>query len=155
MARKNKNFDRKLTPDPKYGDILIAKSINYLMLEGKKSVAQRIVYDAFDILAKNTKQDPVEVFKTAIKNITPAVEVRSRRVGGANYQVPVEVNSKRQLSLALRWVLEAARKRKGAPMANRLSSELLDAYNKVGTVIRKKEDTHRMAEANRAFAHLS
>jgi len=155
MARKNKNFDRVITPDPKYGDILVSKTINYLMLKGKKSVAQRIVYDAFDILAKSTKQDPVEVFKTAIKNITPAVEVRSRRVGGANYQVPVEVNSKRQLSLALRWVLEAARKRKGAPMANRLSSELLDAYNKVGTVIRKKEDTHRMAEANRAFAHLS
>jgi small subunit ribosomal protein S7 len=155
MARKNKNFDRTITPDPKYGDILIAKSINYLMLEGKKSVAQRIVYDAFEILAKSTKQDPVEVFKTAIKNITPAVEVRSRRVGGANYQVPVEVNSKRQLSLALRWLLEAARKRKGAPMCERFAAEVLDAYNKVGSVMRKKEDTHRMAEANRAFAHLN
>jgi small subunit ribosomal protein S7 len=154
MARKNRNFERDIVPDPKYHDILISKTINYLMLDGKKSVARDIVYSSLEILGKKTKQDPVEVFKIAIKNITPSVEVRSRRVGGANYQVPVEVSPKRQLSLALRWLLESSRKKKGAPMSERLASELIDAFNKTGNVIKKKEDTHRMAEANRAFAHL-
>ncbi len=154
MPRRNRPLERKIAPDPKYNSVLVAKFINRLMMRGKKSTAQRIMYDALDIIASRTKKEPLEVFQQAIKNATPLLEVRSRRVGGASYQIPVEVPQRRGLSLAIRWLVTNARKRPGGhTMAEKLAGELMDAANNTGATIKKREDTHRMAEANRAFAH--
>lgn len=151
--RRRRSGRRELTPDVKFNSELVAYLINTVMREGKKSVAQAIVYGAFDTIQEKTKQDPLEIFLTALENCKPQVEVKSRRVGGANYQVPVEVPPERQVSVALRWLVGTARERKGKPMAEALTGELIDAYNNTGTVVKKKEDTHRMAAANKAFAH--
>jgi small subunit ribosomal protein S7 len=142
-----------LVPDVKYNSELVAYLINIVMHKVKKSVAQSIVYEAFDGIQQKTNQDPLEVFLTALENCKPQVEVKSRRVGGANYQVPVEVTADRQVSVALRWMVATARGRSGKPMSLALQSELMDAFNNTGTVVKKKEDTHRMAAANKAFAH--
>lgn len=154
MSRRHSAAQRKVLPDAKYGNVTISKFMNYVMESGKKSVAESIVYGTLDILAKQTKNDPIKTFNDALDNIKPHVEVRSRRVGGATYQVPVEVRSSRSLALAIRWVIEAARKRKEKTMQQRLANELLDALNKKGTAVKKREDTHKMAEANKAFAHF-
>ncbi len=153
MPRRKRAEIRQIEPDPKYNSVLVARFINRLMMKGKKSVAQRIMYDALDIIAQKTKKDPLEVFQQAIKNATPLLEVRSRRVGGASYQVPVEVSERRGLTLAIRWLVTNARKRSGRGMAQKLAGELMDAANNTGATIKQREDTHRMAEANRAFAH--
>jgi small subunit ribosomal protein S7 len=153
MARRSRNFERKILPDPKYSDVLITKFINVMMYDGKKAVAEEVFYDTMDQIAQKLGRNPVEVFHRAIEQVRPAIEVRSRRVGGATYQVPVEVRPKRRTALAIRWVLTAARARSERTMVERLTGELSDAYNGRGTAVRKKEDTHRMAEANRAFAH--
>ena len=141
------------SPDPKYGTPLVQRLINVIMERGKKSIAERIVYNAFAILGERTGKDPLEVFKQALENARPLLETKSRRVGGATYQVPVSVRLDRGQSLALRWIKNFARKKKGAPMEKKLSDEILDAYNKTGATMRKREDTHKMAESNRAFAH--
>ncbi len=146
---------RKIQGDPKFDSINIAKFINYIMERGKKSTAERIVYGAFDIISEKTKQDPLDIFNEAIKNISPSVEVRGKRIGGANYQVPMSVRSERKLALAFRWIIEAARKRKGMPMSERLAAELMDAAEKQGEAMKKKTEVYRMAESNRAFAHFS
>jgi|TARA_B110000263_G_scaffold250195_1_gene271519 small subunit ribosomal protein S7 len=153
MARKGPIKKLIPAPDTKYNKVAIAKFINSLMLDGKKSIAEAIFYDSMDIIKDKTKSDPLEVFEEAFKNIQPTVEVRSRRVGGATYQVPVEVTSSRKNSLAIRWMLTAARKRDGKSMAIKLASEILDAKDNKGGAAKKKEDTLKMAEANRAFSH--
>lgn len=146
----------QLTPDPKYGSKLLAKFTNCVMERGKKAVAYRIMYDALDLVAKRIKDKPsIEVFETALNNIKPNVEVRSRRVGGSNYQVPTQVNSRRQQSLAIRWIIEAARSKKGRPMAQKLATEIIDAYNREGSAWTTRENVHKMAEANKAFAHFA
>ncbi len=144
---------REVPPDPVYQSPLLQKFINCLMYEGKKSVAQRIVYDSLEAIRKQTNDDPMKVFKKAVDNVKPALEVKSRRVGGANYQVPVEVNRNRQTSLSLRWIIGYARQRNEKSMVQKLTAELLDAANNRGGAIKKRDDTHRMAEANKAFAH--
>ncbi len=144
-----------LNPDLKFNSLKVAKLINYVMLDGKKEAARKAVYGAFDIIKDKTGEDPLMVFETAIKNVEPSVEVRSRRVGGANYQVPVEVRPERRLQLALRWIVTFARKKQGMPMKERLAQEIMAAYNEEGESVKKKEDTHKMAEANKAFAHLA
>jgi len=144
---------RDVEPDPRYNSKLVAKFINCIMRCGKKSVAQRILYDAFDIISKRTKEDPLTVFRKAVENVKPVVEVRSRRVGGATYQVPTEVRPERRQALAIRWLINYARARGEKGMAAKLAGELMDAANNRGGAIKKKEDTHRMAEANKAFAH--
>lgn len=146
---------RVLTPDPKFGNIYIAKLINSIMHDGKKSVAQKVVYDALDLIAEKTKENPLDVFDRAIKNVMPSLEVKSRRVGGANYQVPMSVRGERRYVLAYRWIITAARGKKGRPMAERLAEELVAAGNNEGEAIKKKLDVQRMAEANRAFAHFA
>ncbi len=151
--RRRKAIRRQLTPDVKYNSELVAYLINIVMRRGKKSTAQAIVYGAFDDIEKKSKQDPLEVFLQALENIKPQVEVKSRRVGGANYQVPVEVPTGRQVGIALRWIVGFARGRNGKPMGPALGTEILDAFNKTGAAVKKKEDTHRMAAANKAFAH--
>lgn len=145
---------RKSYPDPKYHSIYIGKFINYIMKKGKKNIAQKVVYGCFDTLKEKTKMDPLDIFDSAVRNIAPEVEVRSRRIGGANYQIPVPVSSTRKFSLALHWIIEAAKGKKGLPMKDRLAQEILDAYNKTGVAMKKKENVYRMAEANRAFAHF-
>lgn len=152
MRRKRK-ANRTIQPDIKYNNTTVAKFINYLMWDGKKTTAQKVLYEAFDILEKQ-KKDPLEVFDQAMKNVAPSVEVRSKRVGGANYQVPREVRGERKLSLTFRWILMAARKKKGKPMAVKLAQELLEASQNAGEAVKKRMDTHRMAEANKAFAHF-
>ncbi|SHH50434.1 30S ribosomal protein S7 [Thermosipho atlanticus] len=152
--RRRRAEIRKVPPDPIYNDVLVSKLINRVMWDGKKSIAQKIVYKAMEILAEKTKKEPLEALHQAIDNVRPLVEVRPRRVGGATYQVPIEVQEPRKTSLALRWIVEAARSRKGKPMAEKLGEELVNAFNNTGTAIKKKEDVHRMAEANRAFAHF-
>ena len=154
MPRRKRNYTREIELDPRYKNLLVSQFINYIMLDGKKSVARNVFYGAMNIIEKEYSQDPLNVFNTAIKNVSPAVEVRSRRVGGANYQVPVEVRPARKTSLAFRWLLDAVRKKKGKSTDKKLAEELMDAFNQTGTVIKKKDDTQRMAEANRAFAHL-
>ena len=154
MPRRKRNYTREIELDPRYKNLLVSQFINYIMLNGKKSVARNVFYGAMDIIEKEYSQDPLNVFNTAIKNVSPAVEVRSRRVGGANYQVPVEVRPARKTSLAFRWLLDAVRKKKGKSTDKKLAEELMDAFNQTGAVIKKKDDTQRMAEANRAFAHL-
>ena len=144
---------REVLPDPKYGSRLVAKFVNIMMIRGKKSTAERIMYDALVTIEDRAKQDPLKMFKTAVDNVKPAVEVKSRRVGGSTYQVPVEVRPDRRTSLAMRWVIGAARRRSERSMAEKLAAELLDAANNRGTAVKKREDTHKMAEANKAFAH--
>jgi small subunit ribosomal protein S7 len=153
MSRRHRAVRRDINPDPKFGDIVLSKFMNNLMLQGKKSVAESIVYGAFDRIQDRTKQDPLAVFHQALDNVSPSIEVRSRRVGGATYQVPVEVRTERRQALAIRWLITAARGRNENTMVERLSGELLDAANNRGTAVKKREDTHRMAEANRAFSH--
>ena len=153
MPRKGMVKRRDVEPDPRYNSKLVAKFINCIMRCGKKSVAQRILYDAFDIISKRTKEDPLTVFRKAVENVKPVVEVRSRRVGGATYQVPTEVRPERRQALAIRWLINYARARGEKGMAAKLAGELMDAANNRGGAIKKKEDTHRMAEANKAFAH--
>ena len=154
MPRKKRaSLKREIIPDPKHGDKLVTRLINALMWGGKKSTAERIVYGTFDVLQEKKNDDPVKLFKQAMDNIKPVIEVRSRRVGGATYQVPVEVRSDRRLSLGLRWLLSAARARKEGTMKDRLASELLEAIDNRGSACKKREDTHKMAEANKAFAH--
>jgi small subunit ribosomal protein S7 len=154
MSRKNQAPKRIFYPDPKYGSTVLAKFINFVMNDGKKSTAEKIIYTAFDMIKNKTKDDPIKIFNDAINNIRPNLEVRSRRVGGATYQVPVEVKTKRSQTLALRWLLEASRKRKNRTMSDKLFNELMDASQKKGSAIKKREDTHRMAESNKAFAHF-
>jgi len=153
MARRRRAEKREVLPDPKFGDRILTKFMNCLMLQGKKSVAERIVYGAFERIEKRTKADPVKVFHEALSNVRPHLEVRSRRVGGATYQVPVEVRATRAQTLAIRWLIKSARSRSENTMVDRLSGELLDAANQRGAAVKKREDTHRMAEANRAFSH--
>ena len=153
MSRRRAAEKREVLPDAKFGDIVLTKFMNTLMERGKKSVAERVVYGALDEVQSKLKQDPVPAFHEALENVKPAVEVRSRRVGGATYQVPVEVRPDRRQALAIRWIITAARDRNDKTMVDRLSAELLDASNNRGAAVKKREDTHRMAEANRAFAH--
>jgi len=153
MSRRHRAEKREINPDPKFDDLIISKFMNNLMHAGKKSVAESIVYGALDSIQSKAKQDPVQVFHQALDNVSPAIEVRSRRVGGATYQVPVEVRVERRQALAIRWIIIAARGRNENTMIDRLSGELLDAANNRGTAVKKREDTHRMAEANRAFSH--
>jgi small subunit ribosomal protein S7 len=153
MSRRHRAQKREIIPDPKYTDQIVTKFMNAVMRDGKKSVAEGIVYGAFDRIEEKAKSDPLQLFHDALKNVMPSVEVRSRRVGGATYQVPVEVRPERRQALAIRWIISAARKRNENTMVERLSGELLDAANNRGTSVKKREDTHKMAEANRAFSH--
>jgi small subunit ribosomal protein S7 len=153
VPRKGNTPKREVLPDPVYGNPVVAKLINSIMLDGKKGVAQSIVYDAFDMIKKQTGEEPIEVFEKAMNNIMPVVEVRARRVGGANYQVPVEVRTERRQTLGLRWLTKYTRARGEKTMYERLAKELMDAANNTGGSVKKKEDTHKMAEANKAFAH--
>ncbi|MEJ2209694.1 MAG: 30S ribosomal protein S7 [Anaerolineae bacterium] len=153
MPRRNRPPKRKVAPDIRYNSVLVQQFINKLMMSGKKSTAQRVFYDALDLAEQRARRPGLEVFEQAIKNATPILEVKPRRVGGATYQVPVEVRADRRVSLAIRWLIQSSRKRSGKTMAERLANELLDAANNTGTTIKRREDTHRMAEANRAFAH--
>lgn len=153
MSRRHRAEKREIIPDPKYSDIVVTKFMNSLMYEGKKSVAERIVYSALEKMEKKAKRDALQLFHEALDNVKPAIEVRSRRVGGATYQVPVEVRIDRRQALAIRWLIIAARGRNENTMEERLSGELLDAANNRGSAVKKREDTHRMAEANRAFSH--
>lgn len=166
MPRKARSYDKHVpAPDPKYGSVKYAKFINYLMERGKKNVARKIFYDALDIVTEKMSHEKLEdgqkpldgraAFDIALKNIAPIMELKSRRIGGANYQVPVEVMEPRKTTLGIRWLLAAARAKKGAPMAQKLATEIVDGYNKVGAAIKKREDTHKMAEANKAFAHFA
>ena len=154
MSRRHAAVKRKITPDARFGNETIAKFMNYVMQDGKKSVAENIVYEALDIVAQKKKADAISVFMDAIENVRPSVEVRSRRVGGATYQVPVEVRSNRSLALALRWIIDSARKRKERTMKDRLAAELIDAIDGKGSAVKKREDTHKMADANKAFSHF-
>ena len=153
MSRRHRAEKREIIPDAKYGDIILTKFMNSVMYDGKKSVAEQIVYGALDVIEMKLKTDPLPVFKSALDNVAPAIEVRSRRVGGATYQVPVEVRAERRQALAIRWLIQAARGRNDKTMVDRLSAELIDASNNRGNAVKKREDTHRMAEANRAFSH--
>jgi len=154
MSRKRKAPKKIPIVDPKYKSAIIPKLINSLMYDGKKTVAEKIVYDAIERIKSKSKEDPLNIFNTAINNIKPALEVRSRRVGGATYQVPVEVKPKRSQALALRWLIDASRKRKDKKMSDKIFNEIFDAYQNRGSAIKKKEDTHKMAESNKAFAHF-
>ena len=154
MSRKRKAPIRKIYPDPKYGSVVISKFINSIMYDGKRSTAEKILYDALDKIKDKKKEDPIKIFNNAITNVKPNLECRSRRVGGATYQVPVEVKSKRAQALALRWIMDATRKRKNKTMAEKLYAEIMDASQNKGSAIKKREDTHKMAEANKAFAHF-
>ena len=154
MSRKSKDYTRSILPDPKYGDVLLAKTVNIIMRSGKKSVAERSLYSALDVIGEKTGKEPVEVFHKAIENIRPVVEVRSRRVGGATYQVPTEVSGKRAQALALRWLKGATSGRSERTLAARLAGEILDAFENRGSAVKKREDTHKMADANKAFSHF-
>jgi small subunit ribosomal protein S7 len=153
MSRRHAAEKREIIPDPKFGNVVVSKLMNALMHDGKKSVAEGIVYGAFDMIESKSRQNPLSVFQQALDNVMPAIEVRSRRVGGATYQVPVEVRSLRKQALGIRWIIAAARDRNERTMTERLSAEVLDASNNRGNAVKKREDTHRMAEANRAFSH--
>ena len=153
MSRRHRAEKREINPDPKFGNVVLSKFMNSVMHAGKKSVAEQIVYGALDIIERKTKQNPVSVFEQALDNVMPSIEVRSRRVGGATYQVPVEVRVSRRQALGIRWIIIAARERNEKTMTERLSAELLDASNNRGSAVKKREDTHKMAEANRAFSH--
>ena len=153
MSRKNRAPQRTFYPDPKYGSLILSKFINFIMYDGKKTAAEKIIDTAFKQIKDKAKEDPIKIFNDAINNISPNLEVRSRRIGGATYQVPQEVKSKRSQTLALRWLLEATRKRKNKSMSDKLFNELMDASQNKGAAIKKREDTHKMAESNKAFAH--
>ena len=153
MSRRHSAEKREVIPDAKFGDVILTKFMNSIMYDGKKSIAEAIVYDAFDIIEQKLRSEPLPVFKQALDNVAPAIEVRSRRVGGATYQVPVEVRAERRQALAIRRIINAARGRNDKTMVDRLSAELMDAANNRGNAVKKREDTHRMAEANRAFSH--
>ncbi len=153
MARRGRAPKREIAPDPKYNDVIVAKAINKIMRDGKKSVAERILYGAFERIKEKTGNDPLKVFRKAVENVKPQLEVKSRRVGGATYQVPIEVRPERQISLALKWLVEYARQRNERTMIEKFAGELMDAASGRGGAVKKKEDTHRMAEANKAFAH--
>ena len=155
MSRRKKRVNRNIQPDPVYNSVIVSKLINHIMKRGKKNTARKIVYGAFDIIKNTTKKDPVEVFDLAIQNASPLLEIKPKRVGGATYQVPMEVRGERKMALAFRWIIGAARSKKGKPMKDKLSEELILASKNEGSAIKKKEDTHRMAEANRAFAHFA
>ena len=154
MPRRGKVPKRDVLPDPMYGSKVVTKLINQIMLDGEKSVAQKIVYDAFAIMSEKLNEDAMEIFEQAMNNIMPVLEVKARRVGGANYQVPIEIRPERRQTLAIRWIVLNTRKRSEREMSKKLAAELMDAYNNTGGSVKKKEDTHRMAEANRAFAHF-
>ena len=154
MSRRRKAIKRPIMPDPKFKDLIISKFTSCIMYDGKRSTAEKIVYGALDFVKEKTKSDPLALFHEALNNVRPQIEVRSRRVGGATYQVPIEVPFERQQSLAFRWVVNAASSRKGTPIADALANELIDAYNNTGSVGKKREETHKMAQAIRAFAHL-
>jgi small subunit ribosomal protein S7 len=153
MSRRARAVKRTITPDAKYHSTDLARFIHKVMLDGKKSKAEHIVYEALDLVEKELKKNPMDVFEQVLKNVTPAVEVKPRRVGGATYQVPIDIRGERRLTLAMRWLLASARARKGKPMAERLAAEFMDAFRGQGATIKKREDTHRMAEANKAFVH--
>ena len=152
--RRRRPERRTINPDPKFNDLQISKFMNYLLEDGKKGIAEKILYDAFDIVKEKSKNDPIDIFKKALNNASPHVEVKSKRIGGATYQVPIEVPSRRQFYLASHWIIDSAKKRSGSSMSSRLAGEILSASNNEGSAIKKKEDTHRMAEANKAFAHF-
>ncbi len=154
MPRRGNIPKREILPDPVYGSVLVTKLTNSIMLDGKKGVAQKVVYGAFDIIKEKTNQEPLEVFNTAIENIMPSLEVKARRVGGATYQVPIEVRPERRQTLGLRWLTTFARKRNEKTMKERLAGEIIDAVNNTGASVKKREDVHKMAEANKAFAHF-
>lgn len=151
--RRRRAPKRKILPDPKYKNILVSKFVNILLIKGKKSIAHTILYDTFDMIAKKTNENPLEVFKKALENARPLLETKSRRIGGATYQVPIEVKPERGATLAMRWMRDFARNKKGRPMQEKLANEIIDCYNKTGATIKKREDVHKMAEANRAFSH--
>ena len=153
--RRKKKIKQVISPDPVYNNVIVAKFINQVMRRGKKTVARKIVYGAFDIVKTKTKKEPLEVFDLAFKNASPLLEVKSKRIGGATYQVPKEVKGERRLTLAMRWIIQAAKSKKGKPMREKLAEELIAAANNTGEAVKKKENTHRMAEANRAFAHFA
>ncbi|MEW5805183.1 MAG: 30S ribosomal protein S7 [Patescibacteria group bacterium] len=153
--RRKVDYKRKYQPDPKYQSQLVGRFINQIMRKGKKTVAQRVVYQTFDLVEKQAKQEPLAVFEQAIKNVSPFLEVKSKRIGGANYQVPVEVQGERKITLAMRWILQASRSRKGKAMAEKLAEELIQASHNEGAAIKKRTDVQKMAEANRAFAHFA
>lgn len=153
MSRRHRAEQREVLPDPKFGDQVLTKFMNYLMYEGKKSVAEQIVYGAFDSVERRLRREPLEIFHDALANVAPNIEVRSRRVGGATYQVPVDVRVERRQALAIRWIVNAARNRNESTMVERLAGELVDAFNNRGSAVKKREDTHRMADANKAFSH--
>lgn len=155
MARKGRAETREIKPDPKYGNILISRFIGKLMLDGKRTLAEGILYEALAIATEKTKKEPVEIFETAIKNVSPVVEVKARRVGGSTYQVPIEVSPRRRTMLAIRWIVNAARGKQGSSMAQRLANELVAAAGEEGDAMKKREDVHKMAESNRAFAHFA
>ena len=152
--RRRRPEKRSINPDPKFNDLQVSKFMNYLLVGGKKGIAEKILYDAFDIVKEKSSKDPVDIFKKALNNAAPHVEVKSKRIGGATYQVPIEVPNRRQFYLAAHWIIDSAKKKSGSPMSRRLAGELLSASNNEGSAIKKKEDTHRMAEANKAFAHF-
>ena len=153
MPRRSRPQKREIAPDVRYNSVQVQSFINRVMKRGKKSVATRLMYDTFDMIEKQTKKDPLEVFRQAMKNVSPMMEVKPRRVGGATYQVPIEVDADRQFALATRWILASAKARSGRSFSERLAGELMDAYNNTGPAIRKRDETHKMAEANRAFSH--
>lgn len=153
--RKKRNYKRERLPDFKYNSVAIGRFVNYIMEDGKKAVAEKVIYDALDIIKEKTKEEPLVIFDKAMENVSPIVEVGTKRIGGANYQIPKEVRPERRFTLACRWIIEVARNKKGKPMAAKLAEELMAAANNEGAAIKKKQDTHRMAEANRAFAHFS
>lgn len=155
MPRKARKFKKDIEPDPKYNSKVVAKFINHIMRKGKKSIAQKIVYDAFDIINKRTNRDALDIFEKALRNTSPILETRAKRVGGANYQIPYEVKEPRRTTLAIRWIIDAARSKKGKEMKEKLAEEILSASNGEGMAVKKKNDVHRMAEANRAFAHFA
>lgn len=155
MAKREKGIKRVISPDPVYNNVIVAKFINQVMRRGKKTIARKIVYKAFDVMSKQSQKDPLEVFDSALKNAAPLLEVKSKRIGGATYQIPREVKGDRRLTLAMRWIIQTAKSKKGKPMSIKLAEELMDAAKNTGAAVKKKEDTHRMAEANRAFAHFT
>lgn len=154
MPRRDRPEKRQVEPDLKYGNVHVSMFVNRLMYDGKKSTAQRVLYDSFDLIEQRAKKPPIEVFEQAIQNVTPQIEVKARRVGGSTYQVPTPVDSRRQLSLAMRWLLAAARGRGGRSMSEKLANEFMDAATNQGAAVKRRDDTHRMAEANRAFSHF-
>jgi small subunit ribosomal protein S7 len=155
MARRKRVYTKQWKPDPRYGNILVGRFIGNVMQDGKRSIAEKVIYDSFDVIHERTKKGGLNVFEQAIKNVSPLLELKSKRVGGANYQVPIQVSGERRQTLAVRWILNACRTRKGKRMAEKLADELIDASNKVGAAMKKRDDTHRMAEANKAFAHFA